>query len=69
MDITTILKAYGIDSENREINPLGDGLINSTWLVVEKITGRKFVFQRVNEKVFKSPEDITFNIRLINDYL
>ncbi len=69
MDLTTILKTYGIDSENSEIKPLGDGLINLTWLVDEKITGSKFVFQRVNDKVFKCPEDITSNIRLINDYL
>lgn len=67
MNTSAILKAYGID--NYEINPLGDGLINTTWLVKEISTGREFVFQRINDKVFKHPEDITYNIRLINDYL
>lgn len=67
MNISIILKAYGIG--NCEISPLGDGLINTTWLVNEISTGRNFVFQQVNNNVFKQPEDITFNIRLINDYL
>ena len=67
MNTSALLKAYGID--NYKINPLGDGLINKTWLVKEIISGREFVFQRVNDKVFKQPEDITYNIRLINDYL
>jgi len=67
MDISTILKAYGI--VNYELSPLGNGLINKTWLVKETSNGRNLVFQRVNHKVFKHPEDITYNIRLISDYL
>lgn len=67
MNTSAILKAYGIG--NYEIRPLGDGLINTTWLVTEISSGREFVFQRVNDKVFKHPEDITCNIRLISDYL
>ena len=69
MDTTTILKAFGIDTENCEIKPLGDGLINSTWLVKDISKGKDFVFQKINHNVFKSPESITFNIRLVNDYL
>ena len=67
MNVSAILKAYGI--EDYEINPLGDGLINTTWLVKEISSGRKFVFQRINDKVFKQPMEIAFNIGLINDYL
>lgn len=67
MNISTILKAFGID--NYEINPLGNGLINKTWLVREISSGNDFVFQRIDEKIFKRPEDITSNIRLIDDYL
>ena len=69
MDTSTILKAFGIDSDNCEIKPLGDGLINTTWLVKGISTGRDFVFQQINVNVFKRPDNITFNIRLINDYL
>ncbi len=67
MNTSTILKAYGID--NYDLKPLGDGLINTTWLVKNTTSGREFVFQQINDNVFKRPQDITFNIRLINDYL
>jgi len=69
MNTTILLKAFGIDTEHFEIKPLGDGLINTTWLVKEISTGKDFVFQQININVFKHPEAITYNIRLINDYL
>ena len=69
MEPTIILKNFGIDTDNSEINPLGDGLINKTWIVKEISTGKDFVFQQINVNVFKRPESITSNIRLINDYL
>ena len=69
MNSSTILKAFGLDAENCEIKPLGDGLINTTWLVKENSTGRDLVFQQINTNVFKLPDNITFNIRLINDFL
>lgn len=69
MDTTTILKAFGIETDHCEIKPLGDGLINTTWIVKEISTGKEFVFQQINVNVFKLPENITYNIRLIDDYL
>lgn len=69
MEPSVILKSFGIDTDNAEIKPLGNGLINTTWFVKEISTGKDFVFQQINDKVFKLPENITFNIRLINDYL
>jgi len=66
---STILKAFGFNTNTCEIKTLGDGLINKTWIIKETGTGKEFVFQRVNDQVFKKPEDITLNIRLINDYL
>jgi len=69
MNTTILLKAFGIDTEHFEIKPLGEGLINTTWLVRELSTGKDFVFQQINANVFKHPEAITYNIRLINDYL
>ena len=69
MNTTILLKAFGIDTEHFEIKPLGEGLINTTWLVRELSTGKDFVFQQINDNVFKHPDAITYNIRLINDYL
>ena len=67
--ISTILKAFGFDTDTCDIKPLGDGLINKTWIIKDTETGDNFVFQKINDNVFKRPEDITANIRLINDYL
>lgn len=69
MNTSSILKEFGFDPATYEVKPLGDGLINSTWLVHEPSTGKDFVFQKINHNVFKQPEAITSNIRLIDDYL
>ncbi len=62
-----ILLQYGIDENECIVKPLGNGLINLTWLV--KSGEQQFVLQKINHKIFKRPEDIAFNIRLIADYL
>ncbi|MBC8005988.1 MAG: aminoglycoside phosphotransferase family protein, partial [Verrucomicrobia bacterium] len=69
MNTSAILKEFGFDSATCNVKPLGDGLINSTWLIREPSTGKDFVFQKINHNVFKQPEAITSNIRLIDDYL
>jgi hypothetical protein len=33
MNTSSILSAFGMDAENCELKPLGDGLINTTWVV------------------------------------
>ncbi|MEJ0080262.1 MAG: aminoglycoside phosphotransferase family protein [Puia sp.] len=44
----------------------GSGLINHTW----KITceNKDFILQKINQQVFKSPEDIMDNFRLLAEY-
>lgn len=69
MNTSLILKKFGLDTDNLELKPLGDGLINTTWIVNETETKKAFVLQQVNDKVFKHPENIASNIRLISDYL
>ena len=64
--ISTILYAYGIESDQCSAEPLVSGLINKTW----KITcGQKaYILQRINDHVFKKPNEIAENIRMIYDY-
>ena len=62
-----VLKQYGLSKTNCTVQPLGNGLINSTWLVQSGY--KKFVLQKINQQVFKKPVDIAFNIRLLADYL
>lgn len=60
-----ILKAFGV--EDAEAMPFGSGLINRTWKVCTP--GGNFILQKINDQVFRQPEDIAHNIRLIADYL
>jgi Ser/Thr protein kinase RdoA (MazF antagonist) len=62
-----VLQEYGFSESDFSIQPLGNGLINSTWLV--ESAGRKFVLQKVNHSIFKFPEDIAYNIRMLASHL
>ncbi len=62
-----IIQQYGFD-DNAAIAPLGNGLINATWLV-NTFAGDKFVLQRINHNIFKDPAAIAFNIRSVGAYL
>jgi Ser/Thr protein kinase RdoA (MazF antagonist) len=46
------------------VEPLGEGLINQTWLV-SPAASRRFVLQRINARVFPHPERIAANLRRI----
>lgn len=62
-----VLSAYGFSKNECTIVPLGNGLINNTWLLSSG--NKSYVLQRINEKVFSSPQKITENIEMIGDYL
>jgi Ser/Thr protein kinase RdoA (MazF antagonist) len=65
--IAAVLSAYGFREQETSVTPFGTGLINHTWKVDS--IGKTYILQRINETVFKSPGDITYNIRLLTDYL
>ncbi len=67
MLLNAILESYGI--KDYTINEFGLGLINDTWVVENKSGIKKFILQRINTNVFTSPENISLNIRLIENYL
>lgn len=62
-----VFSAYGFDKKNIEVELLSTGLINSTWKI--KKSNEYFILQKINKNVFKKPEAIAANIRLIADYL
>lgn len=62
-----ILCEFGFDAALHKIHKFGSGLINNTW-VVEEGEG-KYILQKINDDVFKRPQDIAFNIDLIGQYL
>lgn len=64
-----ILEAFSLAENDFTIVPFGTGLINHTWKLQSNTSKEAYILQRVNHTVFKHPEDITFNIRLIETYL
>lgn len=64
--LENILAAYGINKADTEVIPYGSGLINNTWHI--KSNGSSYILQRINQLVFKNPDDIAFNIKSIADY-
>lgn len=65
--VHTILSNYGFDGREVGITPFGTGLINHTW----KITceNEEYILQRINNQVFKTPEDIAHNVAEVAAYL
>jgi len=51
----------------REINPLGNGLINDTFLVSTACSS--FVLQRINRQVFPKPELIMDNLKTLSQHI
>lgn len=64
----SLLTEYNIDDQQTTILPFGSGLINNTWVVTDN-SCNKYIFQRINNHVFKEPEYIASNIELIAEYL
>lgn len=62
-----VLMKYGFSESNCSVRPLGNGLINTTWLV--QWQEKKYVLQKINQQVFKSPLDIAGNLQLLAGYL
>jgi Ser/Thr protein kinase RdoA (MazF antagonist) len=49
------------------IQPLGNGLINDTYLVITE--AKPFVLQRINKQVFPNPEQIMANLLALNQHV
>lgn len=65
--LTEVLNDFGIVAGKDSILPLQQGLINNTWKV--GANGQAYILQRINQEVFKNPEDVDFNISSIAQYL
>ncbi len=62
-----VLAEYGFSESSCSVRPLGNGLINATWLI--ELGRKKYVLQKINHHIFKTPGDIAFNIRSLAGYL
>lgn len=64
---TLLSITYQFASDIVRITPLGNGLINDTYLVVTSLSS--FVLQRINRTVFPVPEQIMANLALLNQHI
>jgi Ser/Thr protein kinase RdoA (MazF antagonist) len=62
----SVLTMYGLDESKCAVTDFGNGLINHTWKI--NCENKDFLLQKINRQIFKSPEDIMDNLRLLSDY-
>lgn len=66
-DLNHILTKYNIGAKDCIVEPFGTGLINNTWKV--SCGTDEYILQRINTNVFRKPENIAANIRLMASHL
>lgn len=65
--LESVLKAYNLDIHLIPASQFGTGLINNTWKIGQG--NKEYILQRINQSVFKHPEDIVHNLEVIGNYL
>ncbi len=65
--IDKVVEHYQVSPSDYSISPLGNGLINDTYLITSN--NKRFVLQRINSHVFQNPKQVTQNADLINQHL
>ncbi len=68
MELNDIVIQF-IGTDNYNLSPITDGLINTTYLLEDKDRKEKFILQRINHHVFKQPEVIINNHLAVNQLL
>ncbi|MEO5985065.1 MAG: aminoglycoside phosphotransferase family protein [Ferruginibacter sp.] len=65
--IKNVLHAFGLENVNTILQPVKNGLIHKTWKLTN--SGMDFILQQVNDSIFKNPQNIVHNTRLIAAFL
>ncbi|TDH24249.1 aminoglycoside phosphotransferase family protein [Segetibacter sp. 3557_3] len=65
--LENIVRRYGLDPRKLAICPFGSGLINHTWKIAD--SEQAYILQKINNAVFKNPDDIAENISLVSAFL
>jgi Ser/Thr protein kinase RdoA (MazF antagonist) len=63
----SVIRRYTSHLDTPEVSPLGQGSINDTFLL--QTPHRTLVLQRINEKVFPTPEVLIHNLQQLNAHL
>ena len=67
MDIKDIASKFDFSGEIDEIKENKSGHINSTYFV--RCGEKKYVLQKINKNVFKKPDEVMANIRLVTNHI
>lgn len=62
-----IVNKFKIEGEVLDVNPFANGLVNKTYLVIT--TKNKYLLQKINDFVFKSPDKLMKNIENVTNHL
>jgi hypothetical protein len=70
-DLATIAAEFQIDGRFLSSIPYGSGHINDTWCVVflQQEVERRFIFQRINRRVFTNPAALMENIHRVTSHI
>ncbi len=70
MDFNTILSHFVITGEVQEVKPLGNGLINDTYLVkTVSDNDPDYVLQRINNDIFKDVDLLQHNVEVVTKHI
>lgn len=68
--LTPIISQFAIKAPVSEVHPLGDGLINDTYLVkLEGFEKPSYVLQRINHAIFQDVDLLQHNIEVVTNHI
>lgn len=67
-NVLRAISHFDIEIEIDSCVPFGGGHINDTYMITSK-TGEKYIIQAINTNVFKNPEQIMDNIRMVSEHI
>ena len=68
MDLIKVVNAFSIKEKPLSVTPYGSGHINATYLV-ETEEGKRYILQRINNKIFPCVTELMNNIKGVLDHL
>ncbi len=67
--LQALFSRFGLHPPDWHCDAFGTGLINATWVLRDRDGTIKYILQKINHQVFKRPEDIAHNLRVVGDHL
>ena len=64
-NLNNIIENFALEGEIKEIKPLGNGLINTTYAIITEGESDNYVLQCINHNIFRDVDLLQKNIELI----